>query len=286
MKGEHPVRLLCELLAVSRSGYYRWRGRRPTKRQRDDARLAGQITAAHTRSRKNYGAPRIVEELREEGTPISKRRCARLMKARGLQGRKKHRRRPRTTDSHHAHKPAENLLAKAVAPTGPNQTWVTDITYIETAEGWLYLAALLDVWSRRIVGWACGPTLHVSLVLTALQAALRQRKPAKGLLHHSDRGVQYACHDYASALADAGLVCSMSRRGNCYDNATMESFWSTLKTETGLDVAVPISRRAAELIVFDYIETFYNPTRRHSSLGYLSPVAFEKQPTKNDIKAA
>jgi transposase InsO family protein len=286
MKGEHPVRLLCELLAVSRSGYYRWQERRPTQRQRDDARLAAQIAAAHTRSRQNYGAPRLVEELREEGTPISKRRCARLMKARGLRGRKKHRRRPSTTDSRHAHRPAENLLAKTEAPTGPNETWVTDITYIETAEGWLYLAALLDVWSRRIVGWACGPTLHVSLVLTALQVALRRRKPAKGLLHHSDRGVQYACHEYASALAAAGLVCSMSRRGNCYDNATMESFWSTLKTETGLDAAVPISRRSAELIVFDYIETFYNPTRRHSSLGYRSPVAFENQPTKNNIIAA
>jgi putative transposase len=286
MKGEHPVRLLCELLAVSRSGYYRGQDRQPTKRRRDDARLAAQIAAAHARSRKNYGAPRIVAELREAGSSISKRRCARLMKARGLQGRKKHRRRPRTTDSRHLHPPAENLLTKTQAPTGPNQAWVTDITYIETAEGWLYLAALLDVWSRRIVGWACGPTLHVSLVLTALQAAVRQRQPAKGLLHHSDRGVQYACHDYKSALSAAGLVCSMSRRGNCYDNAAMESFWSTLKTETGLDVAVPITRRAAELLIFDYIETFYNPTRRHSSLGYRSPVAFENQPTKNDIKAA
>jgi transposase InsO family protein len=286
MKGKHPLSVLCELLAVSRSGYYRWRESRPTKRQCDDARLADQIAAAHARSRKNYGAPRIVEELHDEGTPISKRRCARLMKARGLQGRKKHRRRPRTTDSRHAHVPAENLLAKQAAPTGPNQAWMTDITYIETGEGWLYLAAILDVWSRRVVGWACSPTLHVSLVLVALHAALRQRKPPKGLVHHSDRGVQYACHDYAAALAAAGIVCSMSRRGNCYDNAAMESFWSTLKTETGLDAAVPISRRAAELIVFDYIETFYNPTRRHSSLGYLSPVAFEKQPTKNDIKAA
>ena len=152
-------------------GRFRGQERRPTQRQRDDARLAAQIAAAHTRSRQNYGAPRLVEELREEGTPISKRRCSRLMKARGLQGRKKHRRRPRTTDSRHAHPPAENLLAKTKAPTGPNQAWVTDITYIETAEGWLYLAALLDVWSRRIVGWACGPTLHVSLVLAALQAA-------------------------------------------------------------------------------------------------------------------
>jgi putative transposase len=286
MKGKHPVRVLCDLLAVSRSGYYRWQARQPTKRQRDDARLAEQIAAAHARSRKNYGAPRIVEELRDADTPISKRRCARLMKARGLQGRKKHRRRPRTTDSRHAHVPAENLLAKQAAPTGPNQAWMTDITYIETGEGWLYLAAILDVWSRRVVGWACGPTLHVSLVLAALHAALRQRKPPKGLVHHSDRGVQYACHDYAVALAAAGIICSMSRRGNCYDNAAMESFWSTLKTETGLDAAVPISRRAAELIVFDYIETFYNPTRRHSSLGYVSPVVFEKQTTLNDIKAA
>lgn len=286
MKGEHPVALLCEILAVSRSGYYRWQQQRPTKRQREDAELGGQIAVAHARSRKNYGAPRVVEELREAGTAISKRRCARLMKARGLRGRKKHRRRPRTTDSRHAHPPAENLLAKQPAPSGPNQAWMTDITYLRTAEGWLYLAAILDVWSRRVIGWACGPTLHVSLVLAALQAALRQRKPPEGVLHHSDRGVQYACQDYAAALSAAGLVCSMSRKGNCYDNAAMESFWSTLKTETGLDETMPISRRAAELIVFDYIETFYNPTRRHSSLGYLSPVAYENQPTKNDSQAA
>ncbi len=286
MKGKHALSVLCEVLAVSRSGYYHWQEGRPTPRQREDARLAEQIAAAHTRSRKNYGAPRLVEELREEGTAISKRRCARLMKTRGLQGRKKHRRRPRTTDSRHAHPPAENLLATMAAPTGPNQAWMTDITYIATGEGWLYLAAILDVWSRRVVGWTCGPTLHVSLVLAALQAALRHRNPPQGLLHHSDRGVQYACQDYAAALAAAGLVCSMSRRGNCYDNAAMESFWSTLKTETGLDATVPISRRAAELIVFDYVETFYNPTRRHSSLGYRSPVAFENQTTKNDIQAA
>jgi transposase InsO family protein len=286
MKGQHPVALLCEVLAVSRSGYYRRRQQRPSQRQREDARLAAQIAAAHARSRRNYGAPRIVEELRADGTPISKRRCARLMKAGGLRGRKKHRRRPRTTDSRHAHPPAENLLAQTAAPTGPNQAWMTDITYLETGEGWLYLAAILDVWSRRVIGWCCGPTLHVSLVLVALQRALRERQPPPGVLHHSDQGSQYACEPYRQALAAAALVCSMSRKGNCYDNAAMESFWSTLKTETGLDATVPISRRAAELIVFDYIETFYNPTRRHSSLGYLSPVAFENQPTKNDIKAA
>jgi putative transposase len=286
MKGEHPVALLCEVLGVSRSGYYRWQSRRPTPRQREDEQLSANILAAHERSRRNYGAPRLVAELRDEGTPISKRRCARLMKAHALRGRKKHRRRPRTTDSNHAHVPAPNLLAQQPAPRGPNQAWMTDITYIETAEGWLYLAAILDVWSRRVVGWACAPTLHVSLVLAALEVALRQRRPPQGLLHHSDRGVQYACRDYATALRAAEITCSMSRRGNCYDNAAMESFWSTLKTETGLDASVPISRRAAELIVFDYIETFYNPTRRHSSLGFLSPVAYEKQPTKNDSKAA
>jgi transposase InsO family protein len=286
MKGEHPVRLLCQLLAVSPSGYYRSRQAQPTRRQREDAVLAARIVVAHRRSRKNYGAPRLVEDLRAEGTPLSKRRCARLMKSQGIRGRKKHRRRPRTTDSRHPHPPAKNLLPERPAPTGPNQAWMTDITYLPTAEGWLYLAAILDVWSRRVVGWVCGPTLHVSLVLTALSRALAGRRPPKGLVHHSDRGSQYAGHDYRAALAAAGIECSMSRAGNCYDNAAMESFWSTLKTETEFDLITPISRRGAELAVFDYIETFYNPTRRHSSLGYLSPVAFEKQQTKNVIKAA
>lgn len=286
MKGEHPIRLLCEALRVSASGYYRWQKARPTRRQREDAILAARLVTAHRRSRKNYGAPRLVEELRAEGSAISKRRCARLMKAHGLRGRKKHRRRPRTTDSRHPHPPAGNLLAARPAPTGSNQAWMTDITYLSTAEGWMYLAAILDVWSRRVVGWACGPTLHASLVLTALRRALACRQPTEGLLHHSDRGSQYAGHDYRSALAAAGIECSMSRAANCYDNAAMESFWSTLKTETELDVTMPSSRRAAELIVFDYIETFYNPTRRHSSLGYLSPVAFENQQTLNNIKAA
>jgi len=286
MKGEHTISTLCAVLQVSRSGYYRWHGHRPSQRAQADAQLAEQIVQAHRRSRNNYGAPRIVQELRADGIRTSKRRCTRLMKAQGLRGRKKSRRRPATTDSRHAYAPAPNLLAQIPAPTGPNQAWMTDITYLETGEGWLYLAAILDVWSRRVIGWCCGPTLHVSLVLVALQRALRARRPPPGVLHHSDRGSQYACDPYRQALAAAALVCSMSRKGNCYDNAAMESFWSTLKTETGLDAAVPISRRAAELIVFDYIETFYNPTRRHSSLGYLSPVAFETQPTKTDIKAA
>ena len=277
MKGEQSIGMLCELLGVSRSGYYRWEQSRPTRRQSEDEVLSERIMAAHRRGRGNYGAPRIVEELRAEELRISKRRCARLMKSKGLRGRKKHRRRPKTTDSAHAHPAAANLLGQGASPNGPDQVWITDITYVQTGEGWLYLAALLDAWSRRVVGWACSTTLQVSLVLAALARATQNRRPPPGLVHHSDRGVQYACGEYRAALTSKRMVCSMSRKANCYDNASMESFWSTLKTETGLDQATPISRRAAELIIFDYIETFYNPTRRHSSLGYLSPVAFENQ---------
>ncbi len=286
MKGEHGIHLLCELLGVSRSGYYRWASAGPNARQREDDELADHIVQAYHASRKIYGAPRIVEELKDQGVKISKRRCARIMGEHGIRGKKKHRRHPQTTDSRHGHAPAPNLLRDTAKPTAPDQAWMTDITYLDTGEGWLYLAAILDVWSKKVVGWAAGPTLHVSLVLAALARAKRNRRPPRGLLHHSDQGVQYTCEEYRDALERAGIICSMSRRGNCYDNAAMESFWSTLKTETGLDEATPISRRAAELIVFDYIETFYNPKRRHSSLGYISPVAFEKQTPKKHINAA
>jgi putative transposase len=208
------------------------------------------------------------------------------MRAQGLRGRKKHSRKPRTTDSRHSRPIAPNLVARRPAPNGPNQCWLTDIPYLQTAESWLYLAAILDKWSRRIVGWACGPTLHASLVLAALDDALKRRRPPTGLLHHSDRGSQYVNEEYLDALRAAGIERSMSRTDNCYDNAAMESFWSTLKTDTGLDTAIPASRRHAELAVFDYIETFYNPRRRHSSIGFISPVAFENQQQLNDIKAA
>lgn len=276
MKGEHSIKMLCTLLEVSRSGYHRWETSAPTRRQREDERLVDHIVLAHEQSRKNYGAPRILQELQANGVKTSKRRCARLMREHGIRGRKKHRRSPRTTDSQHGHAPAPNLMRTGEKPSGPDQAWMTDITYIGTAEGWLYLAAILDVWSRKVVGWACGPTLHVSLVLAALAQAKRNRRPPPGLRHHSDRGVQYACAEYRTALDTAKMICSMSRRGNCYDNAAMESFWSTLKTETGLDAATPISRRAAELIVFDYIETFYNRLRLHSTLDYLSPADYER----------
>lgn len=208
MKGEQSIGMLCELLGVSRSGYYRWEQRRPTRRQSEDQILSEHIMAAHRRGRGNYGAPRIVEELRAEDIRISKRRCARLMKSKGLRGRKKHRRWPKTTD-----------LAQRASPNGPDQVWMTDITYVQTGEGWLYLAAILDAWSRRVVGWACSTTLHVSLVLAALARAKQTRPPPPGLVHHSDRGVQYACGEYRAALASARIVCSMSRKANCYDNA-------------------------------------------------------------------
>jgi transposase InsO family protein len=286
MKGKYTVSMLCDLLEVSRSGYHRWETAAPTAREKQDEVLADHIVQAHAQSRQNYGAPRIQAELQDRDIKISKRRCARIMAQHGIRGKKKHRRRPQTTDSRHGYAPAPNVLRERGKPTAANQVWMTDITYLKTGEGWLYLAAILDVWSRKVVGWAAGPTLHVSLVLAALAQAQRNRHPSRGLVHHSDQGVQYACEQYRQTLAAAGMICSMSRRGNCYDNAAMESFWSTLKTETGLDQAIPISRRAAELIVFDYIEAFYNPKRRHSSLGYLSPVVFEIQTAKKQTKVA
>lgn len=256
-------------------------------RKRQDARLLEQILAAHRRGRGNYGAPRIVRELREQGTAISQRRCARLMRELGIKGRKRHRRKPRTTDSRHGRPVPDNRLAQQPAPTGPDQQWVTDITYLRTIEGWLYLAVILDRWSRRVVGWACALTLHVGLVLAALHRAIQQRRPPPGLLHHSDRGSQYVDDDYLKALGEHHIQRSMSRCGNCYDNAFAESFFSTFKTESGIEELVPSTRREAELIAFDYIESFYNSTRRHSSLGYISPVAFEnKQRSHNIDKAA
>ena len=278
--------VLCAVLGVSRSGYYHWRQAVPSARTARDAALASQIAVAHRRSRGNYGAPRILAELRAAGVRTSEKRCARLMKQQGLRGRKRHRRRPRTTDSRHEQPTAPNLLGLLAEPTAPDQVWVTDITYLETQEGWLYLAAILDAFSRRIVGWACAPTLAATLVTAAWRNAAARRQPSPGLLHHSDRGSQYVDRAYLEELQALGIARSMSRSGNCYDNAMMESFWSTLKNETGLDRFVPATRHQAELAVFDYIETFYNPARRHSSLGYLSPVAFENEHQLKVTRAA
>jgi transposase InsO family protein len=273
-------------LEVSASGYYAWRCREPSARQMHDADLKRRIAAVHRRSRGNYGAPRIVAELRAAGTPISKRRCARLMREMRLRGRKRQRRRPRTTDSSHGKTVPANLLAERPQPTGPDEVWVSDITYIKTGEGWCYLAVIMDLWSRMIVGWAVALTLHAGLAIAALYRALACRKPRPGLMHHSDRGSQYADGDYQEILAEHHIARSMSRAGNCYDNAAAESFFSTFKTESGIEESIPPDHRDVELASFDYIETFYNRTRRHSSLGYLSPVAFENQRFEHDTKTA
>jgi transposase InsO family protein len=276
MKNEHPILTLCLHLEVSASGYYDWRRRRicPSPRAVADQALAQEIDQIHTRSRKTYGVPRVEKELRKQGRCHGRNRVARLMKQKGLCGRQKGRYRVRTTDSNHDQPIAPNRLAEAPKATAPNQLWVADITYIETKEGWLYLAAILDLYSRKIVGWAMSERIDTVLVLKAL--ALLHRCPPAKLLVHTDRGVQYASGDYRQALGRAGLVASMSRRGNCYDNAAMESFWSTLKLELVYrrDFA---SQSQARNEIFNYIEAFYNRQRSHSALGYLSPVDFELQ---------
>ena len=232
------------------------------------------IARVHEASRRTYGSPRVTAALREQGEQVGRNRVARLMKEAGLQGRQARRYRVRTTDSVHHDPVAPNRLAEAPAPTKPDEVWVTDITYVETGEGWLYLAGVLDLYSRRLIGWAMGSSLATALPLAALHMALRRRRPAAGLLHHSDRGCQYASADYRAALARHGCVASMSRRGNCYDNATMEAFWSTLKHELIYRRRFA-TRDEATTAIFDYIESFYNRTRLHSALGFKSPLAYE-----------
>jgi transposase InsO family protein len=276
MKAEHTILLLCQVLTVSPSGYYDWQSRRtaPGPRATQDQKLAQQIQVIHQRSRQTYGSPRIVMELRKEGKRHGRNRIARIMSEEGLCGRQQRRYCVQTTDSNHDHPIAPNRLAETPAPTAPNQVWVADITYIHTRQGWLYLAAILDLYSRRIVGWAMSERIDTPLVLKALRMALLHRNAPTDLLFHSDRGVQYASADYRAALSQAGLVASMSRKGNCYDNAFIESFWSTLKLELVYrrDFAKPQDARGE---IFDYIETFYNRQRAHSALGCLSPVDFE-----------
>lgn len=273
---EYSVADLCAALEVSRSGYYAWAERRFGVRAEANRRLAAEIRALFEKNRESYGSPRITAALRQAGRCCNPKRVARLMRENGLQGRSRRRHRVVTTDSQHGEPLAPNRLAQRAPCTAPDQAWVTDITYVPTQEGWLYLAGVLDLYSRKVVGWAMGETLATTLPLAALEMAWQQRRPAKGLLHHSDRGVQYASQDYRDRLAALGLEASMSRRANCYDNATMESFWSTLKHE--LVYRRPLATRAqARQQIFEWIEVFYNRTRLHSSLGYQSPVDFENQ---------
>jgi putative transposase len=280
MKKEHTLTALCAAFEVKRSGYLTWCKSPASDRERTDALLTGQIEVVHAKHKGRYGAPRIQDELVGQGQRHGVKRIARLMKAAGLQGLCSRRYVPQTTDSDHDHPIAPNLLASAPAPTRLNQTWVTDLTYVRTEEGWLYVAVMLDLWSRRVVGWATGATLHASLAQRALQMAIQHRRPGKGLLHHSDRGVQYASGEYREQLKAAGLEPSMSRKGNPYDNAAMESFNATYKREcVGLAEARGgyATRSEATSDFFDYVEKYYNRERRHSALGYQTPVDFENQ---------
>lgn len=276
MKTDHSILTLCLHLEVSPRGYYAWQQRRacPGPRTTQDQALAREIARIHVESRRTYGSPRVEDALRKKGRCHGRNRIARLMKEQGLYGRQQASYRVQTTDSNHAQPIAPNRLLEAPKATAPNQLWVADITYIETGEGWLYLAAILDLYSRKIVGWAMSERIDTVLVLKALAMALLHRRPPARLLFHSDRGVQYASGDYRQALDQADLVPSMSRRGNCYDNATMESFWSTLKLEL-VYRSTFTTRAEARAQIFDYIESFYNRQRAHSALGYHSPVDFE-----------
>ena len=274
---EFAVATMCRVLAVSKAGFYAWRGRAPSRRTVANTQLARAVQVVHAQSAQTYGSPRMHRELAALGYACSENRVARVMRATGV--RAKQRRRFRvTTDSAHAAPIAPNALARrfAVEPRGvPNQRWVADITYVATREGWLYLAVVLDLQSRRVVGWAMRHTLEWELAGDALSMALAQRRPGPGLLHHSDRGVQYACDRYQAVLATHAIRCSMSRRGNCWDNAVAESFFATLKTELVEDASWR-TRDEARTALFRYIELWYNPRRRHSSLGYLSPLEFER----------
>lgn len=276
LAAEHRVTMLCALLGVARSAYYAGRGG-PSSRQKEDARLSQELEAVFIEKRRTYGRVRLTHELRARGHACGERRVGRLMRAKNLQARPRRRFRPQTTDSRHASPMAPNGLARRAAPPArPNEVWVTDFTYIPTGEGWLFLAVVLDLYSRRVVGWAFGLQLTATLARTALQMALQHRRPKAGLLHHSDRGCQYASADYRALLAAHGLEASMSRSGNPYDNAAMESFYSTLKIEC-LHRHEFATRAQAQAEAFAYIEAFYNRGRIHSALGYKSPVDFEQQ---------
>jgi putative transposase len=281
-RGSYDVVAMCWVLKVSPSGYYDWRQRRDagivTAHAARDEQLRVAVRASHRKSRRRYGAPRVLRDLQAAGERVSQKRVARLMREDGLVARPKGRA-VRTTDSNHGEPVAPNTLARRFAVSevaGLNEVWTGDITYIPTREGWLFLAVLLDLKSRRVVGWATRATLGRELALDALGWALKDRRPAAGLLHHTDRGSQYASGDYQALLAAHGLTCSMSRRGDCYDNAVSESFFATLEHELLADSDF-VTRTEAHHAIFEFVEVWYNRERRHSSLGYVSPVEYERQ---------
>ena len=273
--GRHGIVGMCQVLGVSRGGYYGWLSREESLRIRQDRLLLAQIRAAYQQSRHRYGSPRIHAELSAEGVACGRHRIARLMRQNHLVSRGR-RRFKTTTQASSVNPVAPNELQRQFQVTEPDAFWNGDITYIWTAEGWLYLAVLLDLYSRRVVGWATSDRLSEQLTLSALEQALVQRRPKSGLLHHSDRGSQYSSRTYRQELALRGIAVSMSRRGNCWDNAPAESFFSSLKTEPFAGEPVPSTRDGVRQALFEYIEVFYNRKRRHSALGYLSPVHFEE----------
>ena len=273
-KEEFPVQRLCQVLGVSPSGYFAWRSRPAGCRQREDLVLLAHIRSAFARSNGTYGSPRVTRELQDEGLEVGRRRTARLMRENGLKARQK-RRFKRTTDSHHAFPVAPNLLEQDFSAERPNQKWAADISYVWTNEGWLYLAVVLDLFARRVVGWAVSDRLHQELALEALRKALAIRRPGQGLTHHADRGSQYCSTAYQAALKKHGIRISMSGKGNCFDNAVVETFFKSLKSELVWRTVFQTRAEAKEAIG-RYIDGFYNPIRRHSTLDYLSRVQFEK----------
>lgn len=273
-KANYPLTVLCRVLKVSRSGYYAFEKRRPSKRACADQELTIRIQEVHQKSRQTYGSPRVHRELREgRRNRVGRKRVARLMRSAGIVGRCR-RKFCRTTNSSHGLPVAANLLDRQFEMSRPNQGWVGDVTYIRTVVGWLYLAVILDLFSRRVVGYALSRRNDTQLALAALEAAIKHRALTIGLLHHTDQGSPYASEEYQAALKASGIVCSMSRRGDCWDNAVAESFFSTIKSEVALDDPELTPEQASAQVV-DYIENFYNSERRHSTLDYFSPIEYE-----------
>ncbi len=272
-RASFPVSFSCRVGGVSRSGYYRWRKAELSARARSDVELTAEIEEIHTEHKGRYGSPRIHRELRGRGRRVGRRRVARLMREKGLKGRIRRRFR-RTTDSRHGHRIAPNLLERHFTTEAPNHVWVGDMTYIPTRSGWLYLAVLIDLFSRRVVGWAMSDRIDTELALRALQMAVDERDPPPGLVHHTDRDVRYAADDYQAALAALSIVPSMSRTGDCWDNAVAESFFATLEKEL-LDEMPLDSRLNTRVAVADYIDNYYNLRRRHSFIDYDAPVEYE-----------
>lgn len=273
-QSEFRVSLMCRVLQVSRSGYYAWRTRPESRRSRENRRLLVHIRTVHQQSHRTYGSPRITDELHGRGIRCNVKRVARLMRCEGIRPKTAKKFRV-TTDSRHDYPVAPNLVNREFIAPRPNQIWLSDITYVWTDEGWLYLAAVLDLHSRRIVGHALSRHIDTALTETALSQAIHRRRPERGLIHHSDRGVQYASGDYQKLLSSNGMIGSMSRKGNCWDNAPMESFFGTLKRELIHHERFATKTEARQRI-FDYIEVFYNGWRRHSSIGSVSPIDFER----------